>query len=66
MIAVFNFDNLEDKASGEDPALFNSFPFLRGTDTYWEATMEKSIRVEFNGEWVSIPRWGEGAVLSLL
>ena len=66
MIALFHYDAGEDQQSGEDPAIFDSFPFVRAVDIYRPADPETSITVELNGRRVVMPAWGEGVLLGIL
>ena len=64
-IALFHTDINEDQINGEDPSSFALFPFLAGSDTYWEPDTQQSISVSFNGSTLHVPRYGEGILLTL-
>ena len=64
-IALFHTDVNEDQTSGTDPSSLSLFPFLAGTDTYWEPSSDQNISITFNGNTLHVPRYGEGIILTL-
>jgi len=65
LIALFHYDANEDQIDGEDPSLFNSFPYLGASDTYWPSDEESSLQINLNGRNLAIPQIGPGIALAV-